>query len=46
MGITLKEQGRLEEALEAHGTTKLKPDYPEAPNNIVRFKEQGRLKKH
>ena len=45
MGVTFKEQGKLDEAIEAlNKALSIKPDYAEAYNNIgVTFKEQGKL---
>ena len=45
MGVVLKEQGKLEEALEAFRRVMIiKPDYPDALNNIgVVLKDQGKL---
>ena len=45
MGITLQEQGKLEEAIEAYNKAlAIKPDYAEAYNNMGNaLKEQGKL---
>ena len=45
MGIALKEQGKLEEAIEAYNKAlAIKPDYAEAYNNMgIALKEQGKL---
>jgi predicted O-linked N-acetylglucosamine transferase (SPINDLY family) len=45
MGVTLQEQGKLEEAIEAYNKAlALKPDYAEAYNNMGNaFKKQGKL---
>ena len=45
MGVTLQEQGKLEEAIEAYNKAlAIKPDYAEAYNNMgVTLKEQGKL---
>ncbi|MDA9061736.1 sulfotransferase, partial [Planktomarina temperata] len=45
MGVTLKEQGKLEEAIEAYNKAlAIKPDYAEAYNNMGNaLKEQGKL---
>jgi predicted O-linked N-acetylglucosamine transferase (SPINDLY family) len=45
MGVTLQEQGKLEEAIEAYNKAlALKPDYAEAYNNMgIAFKKQGKL---
>jgi tetratricopeptide (TPR) repeat protein len=45
MGNALKEQGKLEEAIEAYNKAlSIKPDYAEAYNNMGNaLKEQGKL---
>ena len=45
MGLTLKEQGKLDEAIEAYDRAlSLKPDYFEAYNNKANaLKDQGKL---
>ena len=45
MGSVLKEQGKLEEAIEAYNKAlAIKPDYAEAYNNMgIALKEQGKL---
>ena len=45
MGIALKDQGKLEEAIEAYNKAlAIKPDYAEAYNNMGdALKEQGKL---
>ena len=45
MGVALKEQGKLEEAIEAYNKAlAIKPDYAEAYYNMgVALKEQGKL---
>ena len=45
MGNALKEQGKLEEAIEAYNKAlAIKPDYAEAYNNMgIALKEQGKL---
>ena len=45
MGVALKEQGKLDEAIEAYNKAlSIKPDYAEAHNNMgVALKEQGKL---
>ena len=45
MGVTLQEQGKLNEAIEAYGKAiSLQPDFAEAHNNIgSTFLEQGKL---
>ena len=45
MGVTLKEQGKLEEAIEAYNKAlAIKPDYAEAYNNMgIALQEQGKL---
>ena len=45
MGNALKEQGKLEEAIEAYNKAlAIKPDYADAYNNMgVALKEQGKL---
>ena len=45
MGIALKEQGKLEEAIKAYNKAlSIKPDYAEAYNNMGNaLKDQGKL---
>ena len=45
MGNALKEQGKLEEAIEAYNKAlAIKPDYADAYNNMgIALKEQGKL---
>ena len=45
MGVTLQEQGKLDEAIEAYKKAiSIKPDYAEAYNNMgIALKEQGKL---
>ena len=45
MGVTLQEQGKLEEAIEAYNKAlAIKPDYADAYNNIgIALNEQGKL---
>ena len=45
MGVTLKDQGKLDEAIEAYNKAlSLKPDYAEAYNNMGNaLKDQGKL---
>ena len=45
MGVALKDQGKLEEAIEAYNKAlAIKPDYAEAYNNMgIALKDQGKL---
>ena len=44
MGNTLKEQGKLNEAIKNYKKALIKPDYAEANNNMgVSLQEQGKL---
>ena len=46
MGVTFKEKGELERALETYNKAlSLKPDFAEAYNNIGAFKEKGELER-